>query len=350
MDFSNGSDPKIVFAFWLGVAVVAVTLMMLAIIIVMRQVTTRRERNHEAAVQKWTGLLDTLKPAELPTLAARDLQGFVNAWISRAGPGGDSAGHLRSVASAVGLEKHLIRLIDATDFNDRVLAITALGHLREAWTFDRLVPFLADRSPVVSLCAASALMRIDPAKAVDLFVPQIVRRSDWARGRVAAILRGAQDPVVAKALSEATLQANADLAPRLVRFLASVSPEQASTVIRTILRSRADDHLISTCLQVMSNPRDLDLVRPMLAHERWHVRMHAATAVGRLGAAGDEALLVGLLSDREWWVRYRAAQALTQMPFLDDDDLFAIGARQTDRFAIDALGHVMAEQKLGLLA
>lgn len=343
-----GSDPKILFAFWLGVAVVAVTVLMLLVIVAMRQVVSYRERQHLSAVARWSGLLATAAPAGLPAVTRRDVVGFITAWVARAARG-DGDDVLREQARAVGLEPHALRLLDRSDFNDRIAAITALGYLGEKRHFDRIARFIGDRNSILSLCAASALMRINPARAISLFVPQILRRDDWARGRVAAILRDSKDQSVARALSEATLRANAELAPRLVRFLAGVSPEEASAVIRASLTSQSDDHLTSTCLQVMTNPDDLDLVRPLVRHERWHVRMQAASALGRLGTRGDESLLVGLLSDPQWWVRYRAAQALTQLPFLDEAELYRIGEAQTDRFAIDILGHVMAEKKMGML-
>ncbi|HEY4556249.1 MAG TPA: HEAT repeat domain-containing protein [Lysobacter sp.] len=350
LSFHIGSEPKIVFAFWLGVAVVAVTLLMLLIIIVMRQVVSYRERVHLSAVARWSGLLATASPDALPALPRREVGGFIAAWVTRAARGDEPVSRLRQSAAAVGLEAHLVRLLDRGDFNDRVAAISALGHYGDVAHFERLARFLGDRSPIVSLCAAGAVMRLDPPRAVQMIVPQITRREDWSRGRVAAILRDARHDSVAQALSEATLRANADLAPRLVRFLAGIDSVQASAVIRTCLRTTDDDHLVSTCLQVLSDAADLDLVRPLLTHPQWHVRMHAASALGRLGQRGDEAHLIRLLSDSQWWVRYRAAQALTQLPFLDEAALYAIGSAQTDRYAVDILGQVMAEKKMGILA
>jgi HEAT repeat protein len=144
------------------------------------------------------------------------------------------------------------------------------------------------------------------------------------------------------------LQANAESAPRLIRFLAGVSPDEAAPVIRRILSAPVDDHLISTCLQVMSQAEDLDLVRPLLTHSRWHVRMQAAATLGRIGQAGDEQLLLPLLSDEQWWVRYRAAQALTKLPSIGEKDVLRIRNAQSDRFACDILDQVMAEQKIGV--
>ena len=343
-------DPMVSFAFWLGVTVVVVTLLMLLLIIAMRWLVTRHEAAYRRAVARWKELLAGTPPELLPALPRAELEGFVNAWVGHARQEDARLPYLRRCVRELELEDELLAMLQRPDFNGKVAAITVLGYLGELRHFDLVASFLEDRSPILSLCAASALMRLDPARAVRLFVPQIIRREDWSRGRVAAILEDAGEPSVARVLSEATLRANAALASRLVRFLAGVSPQEASPVIRSILATEEDDHLFSTCLQVMDNPADLDLVRPLLSHERWHVRMHAASALGRLGTAADAADLASLLSDPQWWVRYRAAQALSRLPFPAGGGLEAMGKDLTDRFAIDILGQVLAEKRLGMLA
>jgi HEAT repeat protein len=73
----------------------------------------------------------------------------------------------------------------------------------------------------------------------------------------------------------------------------------------------------------------------------------AAKALGRIGDASDVDRLVGLLGDREWWVRYRAAQAIVELPSLGRAQLDALQAALTDRFAADILAQVMAEARAG---
>jgi len=76
------------------------------------------------------------------------------------------------------------------------------------------------------------------------------------------------------------------------------------------------------------------------------VRVQAAVTLGRLGEDDDEERLVPLLSDRDWWVRYRAAQALSLLPHMREPKLKTIQAAQSDPFARDMLAQVMAEVQL----
>lgn len=350
MNFLIDAAPKIVFAFWLGVTVVIVTAVMLTVILAMRQVMSRRERNHNRAAAAWRAILvaaDAGAPFTASSLPRRDVTGFLEVWneLHAAHPGDRGDGLLR-VATDVGLDQHLFRLLEHGGFHNQVVAIIALGHLRNRDHFPRVARFIDDKSPIVSLCAARSLMQMDPSTAVSMFVPQIVRRDDWSQGSIATILQENSSPAMSKELSLATLRANADVVPRLVRFLASVSPEEAAPVIRAILASAADDHLISTCLQVMSRSADLVSVRSLLQHPRWHVRMHAAATIGRLGVPGDERLLIDMLSDEHWWVRYRTAQGLLKLPFLDELRVRRIRDEHADRFARDILDHVLAEQAI----
>ncbi len=65
-----------------------------------------------------------------------------------------------------------------------------------------------------------------------------------------------------------------------------------------------------------------------------------------MGTREDQVALVALLSDPEWWVRYRAAQALAKLPFLTEEKLQSLCEVQTDQFAREILAQVMAERRL----
>lgn len=346
------ADPVIVYAFWLGLGVAALAVLMLVVILVLRQVMQRRARVHAAAVEYWRTLLvpePSPEPETSPPLRDRDMSGFLQAWNEvHDGLQGRTTPYLARLAREVNLENRAARRLNR-GFHTRLVAMIALGNVHSRGSYGHIERYIDDKNPIVSLCAARALMQIDPQRAVSQFVPHIVRRGDWSPGSIATILSEAGAKNVERELAGAALQANVDIAPRLVRFLAGVSPEAAAPIIRKMLESSADERLISTCLQVMSRPQDLDLVRPLLAHQRWHVRMQAAVTLGRLGQPGDEQRLVPILADPQWWVRYRAAQALHGMPFIGTDGLRQIQAGAGDKYARDIIQQVLAEHAMGIV-
>ncbi len=352
MDFLSSSEARLVFAFWLGVCVVIASLVLLVAILVIRQWVARGERIHRRAAEQWRKILAeaaTGAPVTAPSMPRSEEPGFFDVWnelhdapettvAARAG--------MARVAAQVGLEDRLHRAIDQGAFHHRIMAIIAAGHLKSEKPFDKLARLLGDNSPIVSLSAARALMKIDPERAVRLVVPKIVDRNDWVDGGIAQMLGEAGPAVVGPELSMTTLQVNDGVASRLVRFLAGIDPDAAMPVIHQILAEAHDEHLVSTCLQVMSDGTELDSVRNLLRHPRWHVRMHAATAMGRFGGPQDAQDLRPLLQDSQWWVRYRSAQALRKL-VAGREDLQRIRDGLSDRFARDILEHVMAEQALG---
>jgi HEAT repeat protein len=69
-----------------------------------------------------------------------------------------------------------------------------------------------------------------------------------------------------------------------------------------------------------------------------------------LGVPGDEQQLIGLLTDRQWWVRYRAARALASLGFVGAERMRAIQAAQSDAYARDIIEQVLAERLIGDIA
>jgi hypothetical protein len=348
MKFLVGAAPIVAFAFWLGVVVLAMTFVMLAVTVIMRQISLRRERLDSRAAALWKPIVVAVPSdgaAVIPKLADRDLFGFARVWNEVHDPlHGGTTDNLAWIAREVGLEQHLYQLLRSTIFSHRVVAVISLGHVAGKDSFAHVLHYLDDKSPILSLCAARALMQIDPARAAPHLIPHIVRRSDWSQGSIATILQQTDAALVTGPLTEATVHANAETAPRLIRFLAIVSPASAKPIIREAIRSSKDGRMVSTCLQVLSEPADLEYVRPLLSHPRWHIRMLAAVTLGRLGVSGDDQRLIAMLTDAQWWVRYRAAQALLNLRFVSSEQMRRIQHAQTDPYARDIIKHVLAER------
>jgi HEAT repeat protein len=113
--------------------------------------------------------------------------------------------------------------------------------------------------------------------------------------------------------------------------------------VRAALRDIDQPDVTAAALDALWHPEDADLARARLRHEAWHVRLAAVKALGRFGVGPDRAALEERLADANWWVRYRAAQALARLPGMDRAALVALRAAQQDRFAADMLGQVLSE-------
>ncbi|MEN6636802.1 MAG: HEAT repeat domain-containing protein [Clostridiaceae bacterium] len=68
---------------------------------------------------------------------------------------------------------------------------------------------------------------------------------------------------------------------------------------------------------------------------RWEMRAVVATALGAFSEQDNDAALLKLLCDREWWVRYRAAESLTKA--LDTKALMTRVEKTGDKFAAEMM-------------
>lgn len=353
MDIAAGGATLLTVACWVAALTLLLASSLLIVIVFLRARGQKQEQRDKHALQHWMQVMrDTLAGVDVPVRPLRrdETAGFIEAWNTNheSLPPADAArlvplGHRAGLVGAA-------RLMLAGNYHDCAMAIVALGHLRDQRVFDELVPFLNNRSPIVSLCAAHALGKVDPPQAMAMFVPMIMERDDWMAGNVASVLARNEDGSAVRELDNALLRANKSNMVKLVRFLADIDPEHAAGVIRQLLDSSTDDHAISVCLQLVNDKQDRERVAGFLGASRWHVRMHAASALGRIGDARDSQRLEPLLADQVWWVRYRAAQALYMLPGMDATALRQVQQRQSDAYGRDIIDQVLSEHDLGVAA
>ncbi|MGV8959839.1 MAG: HEAT repeat domain-containing protein [Stenotrophomonas sp.] len=347
MEYLYNGALEVRIALWVAIATLVMVALLLASILLLRVYTLRRERRDAQAKQYWAGLFQRVLDGEqvqVRRVRHAEIFGFVEAWNATHEPLAEAdSRRLIAVGESAGLVETSKKMLGG-GYHARAMAIVALGYLRDRNLFELLSPWLTDRSPVVSLCAARALSQIDPPRAMAMFVPAILERDDWVEGSVAQILAENRDGSALRELAAVLPRVEGAMAVKLVGFLADIDPAKASALIRRLLDGNVDDRVLSACLRVVNDPQDLERVRHLLKAERWHVRMNAATALGRFGEHTDVPQLEPLLTDAVWWVRYRAAQALRALPGIGDIGLQGIRARQSDSYSRDIIDQVLSEQ------
>jgi len=131
--------------------------------------------------------------------------------------------------------------------------------------------------------------------------------------------------------------------PQALRLMAALRMDLPLPQLHGYLSSR-DIEIVLAALRLARAPGVLDDVRRHLASADWRARVQAVRALGELGDRSDVARLRTLLSDPQWWVRYRAAQALLALPFLTEAELAEL-RNEGDRYAADMIAQVSAEQE-----
>jgi HEAT repeat protein len=333
-------------ALWTGTVALVLTLLLALQIVMLRIGLRRRERLAQAAVQKWRPLLNQAivgEDPELPPLAARERLPFLHLWAHLQGSlRGDAAEGLNRLARRLGVDALARTMLARGPRNERLLAALVLGHLRDRAAWDLLLPLTRAGDSALSLTALWALVRVDPEAAAGYLTPLFIEREDWALSHVAGILQQAAQPV-AHVLARLLPQLSDERLPRALRIAESLRVPLPAGALGAALRSSSPTVVVAALRSVIA-PDALADVRHLLGHADWQVRVQAARALGRIGSREDAARLTLLLGDPQWWVRYRAAQALRELPLLSRADLEAVRASLTDRFALDMLDQVLAEE------
>ena len=335
-------------AMWMGCAALGLSLLLLGQIFFMRRLLTSRERRRQELRAVWRPvILDSLirLPVPLPELAPADFAAFALLWNHfHEVLDGVSRERLNALGDALGLGDLALARLGGSSGEEQLMAILTLGHLREERAWHQLEALALQPVPLLSITAARALVLVDAAAAMALFARLIEQRDDWPLASVGAILREAGPQAVTLPLIGLVAGAAGHREVRLIRLLEYAQGRLAMPMIRAISRRSCDPEVLAVCLHLVRDRRDAIMARRFLRAGDWRVRVQAVLALGRVGGADDRAALVERLQDSQWWVRYRAAQALLELPEASRESLAGILARQTDPFARDILGQVMAER------
>jgi HEAT repeat protein len=152
----------------------------------------------------------------------------------------------------------------------------------------------------------------------------------------------ARDPIRALMLSLAPSKL-----PPLLPWLAHVDAVLGSEVGIELMRRYPDDaDIVAAALLVVRDPAVLPELTIFADSANAEVRQNLAVGYGQLGGIAETDVLMRLMCDPVWWVRYRAAQSLIQLKGMTEAGIDAVRARLTDNYALDMLDHVQAEAKI----
>lgn len=333
-------------------------------VLAFRGIVVYRERKRRRVEKFWQPILlesvGSVPRLRVPRLKRAEAHEFLTVWNCLYESLHDaSVVKLNETARAAGADIAARRFLKKTNVRQRLMAVTALGNLRDEESWDALDE-LAGQSAnaILSFAAAQALMQIDAEKAIKIVMPLVASRNSWALEAVSTMFQKAGTDVISLPLSKAVIaafrtdyikhdaDAMAQHAPRLIYLMRLAHPGFVTYVVRYVLLTMTDIEVIAAALKLYKDPEILPAVSKLLGDERWQIRFNAANAIGRTGGtAQDEEFLIGALHDKEWWARCRAAQALAGLQSVNLKKLESYASTQTDNFVRDILRQVIAEKQ-----
>ncbi len=347
-------DPLLALVFQAGLVIIACSMLMLLSVFVLRMRLLARQRREQFNEARWRPLLAECVfgvPERLPEVPRTARYHFLKLWnYHHESLVGNARKNLEILAERMHLEVIARELMRSGDLRQRLIAVVTLGHLGDRTQWHELRALVSDRSPMLSLAAARALLDIDAAATLAWLVTVMAAREDWPLARVVAMLREAgpdrsTQPLIAAAEAASRVEGGKREVVRLLRMMEVAHTERVAPLAGRIARESDEPEVIAAALRLTQDPRDLDIVRTLAGHQQWFVRLAALRVLGRIGEPADRVLLMELLGDKHWWVRYHAARALITLPGARIEDLEKVRGTLTDRFAADMLGEAIAEAR-----
>lgn len=257
---------------------------------------------------------------------------------------GAGTARLNELARIIGIDTAARRLLRSGSLGARILAIRTLGHLRDPADWQELQDQLVAPNALLSFYAAAALIQIDAQRAMPGIMLQLAQRENWPGEAIAGLLKEAGTQVTREPIRALIFSLPPSGVPPLLPWLGRADPILAHEVGAYLLRRAPEDpQVVAAALLVLQDPMMLTEIRALVGSPDAEVRKHLAMALGRLGSMQELDLLISLMSDPVWWVRYCAAQSLVSLRGMDSTRLDAMRRRLGDRYARDMLDHVRAE-------
>ncbi|MGI9270129.1 MAG: HEAT repeat domain-containing protein [Woeseiaceae bacterium] len=349
--FRSNFDTLTTVALWSIAAVLVTTLILFVYTIGLRLTTISHNQNHQKFVLRWRDVFassmlsrESAQQQPLPRDFRRDTINLLDEWNrARSMVAGSAVDNLIELAQRAGIPGIAKQLFHSHRLRSRILALQTIGHLRDNTLLAEVRDLLDHENTALSITAATALVDIDPDCGVSAIVPMINKRRDWPKTRVSVLLRQAGSERISEPMYRAIRSESNRGKTYLLQFARLIESSILDALVSDLLRESRDPGVLNAALKLVGSFAGVPRIAALTRHETWFVRMQAANVLGRIGQQEHLALLESMLDDEEWWVRYRAAQAIASLPFLGPNELRKMRLRQSDPFAGDILQQAYAE-------
>jgi HEAT repeat protein len=233
-----------------------------------------------------------------------------------------------------------------------MIGLLALGFLQDRSSVPTLKQRLESGNSHSMIYAARALMEIDQGEHGAAVAHALLTCEGLDFALISVLLKPFRmqlDAALMPACPQPQPQAAIGQAPhaqsfqwlRLALALKLLVPQWRLT---PFLSSEQHIEILIAALRLVQCEQDTEAVTCHVQHPDWRVRVQVARALGRTGDLMHRPILLGLLTDGQWWVRYRSAQALLQIPGMRYDQLHEKVVATQDRYALSMLIAVHSEK------
>jgi hypothetical protein len=201
---------------------------------------------------------------------------------------------------------------------------------------------LTNKDAQQCIYAARALLEIDPPTYRNLVTHSLTSNPNLDLSLASVMLKPFRAEL-AEAMLLNPVQPGETKALCWLRLASAFRLQIPQTVLATFFQYDENRESLTAAIRLVQGDDGAALVASKVSHPDWEVRVQVARRLGVIGRKDDHAALTQLLTDAQWWVRYRAAQALLSQPGMIPRQLIDIAQSTTDRYALSMVQAVIAE-------
>lgn len=347
------AQPMLRLAFYCAAMLALFTAVVMLQVVLLADLGNRRARKRSIFNDTWRPFLALCSiaddiPASAPRLKSSERLWWLLQWNRvQQQLRGPARARMNQVLASFDMEPYVLGLLRG-GLRKRLVALTCLRYFGNEGHWDAIAPLLANRNALLALAAARTLIAIDAPRAMATVLPMAKERHDWALPRLATLCQIAGQQAVTAPLLTVMYAAGELERARLAILMTSAEPRLTGPWARAQLDRRASADLLQValrCLGRINDPRDRLRVRDQLTHTDPNVRLVAVQTLLPMAEEDDNRRFIGMLSDRSWWVRQAAADAIASLPGFSSERLAELMQTVPDRYGQDALRRVIAERR-----
>lgn len=334
---------------WMTLALVGLIVLSLLALRWRRWRHAPQQAAFEARWQPWLmrGVAGEDVLAQLPRPARHERWPLFKLWLhcqmSVQGPCRD---RLARLGLALGCREIALQQVRSSHQAERLIGLLALGFLRDAASVPLLTQQLAQGSQHALVHAGRALLEVDAPAHADAVVQALLAREGLNLSLVSVLFKPWRQ-VLGPAMQAQALSldpAQGQQALRCLRLARALQLQWPLQVLQPFLGQSGDAETLIAAIRLVQGEAGAAPVAAHAGHPDWQVRAQVARALGYIGGLPEVPLLAALVTDTQWWVRYRSAQALLRVPGLARGQAQALVSATGDRYAMGMLDAVMAER------
>lgn len=249
------------------------------------------------------------------------------------------------LAHETGLVEHAQYVSKTGSGGRHFSAMLMLGHVQEEESIVTLSKIFEAENPYRCIVALMAVSQIKPELAVVQLIQRELQKGDLPNSLCIQILYRMDQTILKKHILDRFVKENDENQQEiLLNLMGPVSLVDPPEPLTDLLESATKPGVIASLLRLIENrgdPADESNLWPYLNHETSFIRTRTAKALGEIGTKDSFDNLVESLSDSNWWVRLRSAEAISGLPDVSREKLESLAKHHHDQYARDVLNQVL---------